>query len=185
MPWADANLTDDSTPHEVESLTVFGKGREPALRAAVQRGRILAESANWARDFGNEPPNTLTPTELAERARAMAEEFGLESRSSAPSACVNWGWARCWPSPAAAPQEPRFIILRYRGVWRMRVGSGLCRQGITFDSGGLSLKPNEGMQTMKMDMCGAAAVLGAMRAIAILKPRSMSRGLCRPARTCR
>ncbi len=169
-PWADANVTDDSTTHAVESLTVLGKGREPALRAAVERGRVLAESANWARDLGNEPPNTLTPTELAERARAMAEELALDVEVFGAGRMRELGMGALLAVTSGSAQEPRFIILRYRGGVAGEPGPAFVGKGITFDSGGLSLKTNEGMLTMKMDMCGAAAVLGAMRAIAILKP---------------
>ena len=73
-----ANGQNGKPKKAIETITILGKGREPALRAAVARGRILAESANFARDLGNEPPNTLTPTEMGERARRMAAEVGLE-----------------------------------------------------------------------------------------------------------
>src|SRR5262249_5037596 len=72
-PWGDANLTDDAATNEITSLTILGRGREPALRSAIERGQILAEATNFARDLGNEPPNVLTPSELAERARRMAQ----------------------------------------------------------------------------------------------------------------
>ncbi len=154
----------------IEAITVLGRGREPALRSAVQRGRVLAESANFARDLGNEPPNTLTPTELGERARAMATEVGL--------ACEVYDkdWIREQQMGAllgvnqGSVEPPRFIVLRYSGGAKSAPTLALVGKGITFDSGGLSLKTHEGMLEMKMDMCGAAAVLGAMRAIALLKP---------------
>jgi leucyl aminopeptidase len=157
----------------IETITILGKGREPALRAAVARGRILAESANFARDLGNEPPNTLTPTELGERARRMAAEVGLECEIH------DKAWIRKQEMGAllgvnqGSVEEPRFIVLRYNGGSKRMPTLALVGKGITFDSGGLSLKPNDGMAGMKMDMCGGAAVIGAMRAIALLKP-SMS-----------
>ncbi len=169
-PWVDANMTDDSTTHEIHSLTVLGKGREPALRAAVERGRILAESANWARDLGNEPPNTLTPSELAERARLMADEFGLDVEIFGAERMRELGMGALLAVTRGSAEEPRFIVLRHRGGEAGDVGPAFVGKGITFDSGGLSIKTTEGMLTMKMDMCGAAAVLGAMRAIAVLKP---------------
>ncbi|HET9109387.1 MAG TPA: leucyl aminopeptidase [Ktedonobacterales bacterium] len=161
----------DGKPQKaLTSITILGRGREPALRSAVQRGRILAESVNFARDLGNEPPNTLTPTELGERARAMAAEVGLD--------CEIYGkdWIREQRMGAllgvnqGSVEEPRFIILRHNGGASGAPALALVGKGITFDSGGLSLKTNEGMLGMKMDMCGAAAVIGAMRAIALLKP---------------
>ncbi len=154
----------------IEKITILGKGREPALRAAVARGRILAESANFARDLGNEPPNTLTPTEMGERARRMAAEVGLECEIH------DKAWIRKQEMGAllgvnqGSVEEPRFIVLSYNGGSKRAPAMALVGKGITFDSGGLSLKPNDGMLGMKMDMCGGAAVLGAMRAIALLKP---------------
>jgi leucyl aminopeptidase len=169
-PWADANLTDDAATNEIESLTILGRGREPALRAAVERGQILAESANFARDLGNEPPNVLTPSELAERARRLADAVGLECEIFGPERIRELGMGALLAVTSGSAQEPRFIILRHRGGQAGELGPAFVGKGITFDSGGLSLKTNDGMLTMKMDMCGAAAVLGAMRAIALLKP---------------
>ncbi len=161
---------DEKPQRVIQTITILGRGREPALRSAVQRGRMLAESANFARDLGNEPPNTLTPTELGERARAMASEVGL--------ACEVYGkdWMREQQMGAllgvnqGSVEEPRFIVLRYSGGPKHAPAMALVGKGITFDSGGLSLKTHEGMLEMKMDMCGGAAVIGAMRAIALLKP---------------
>jgi leucyl aminopeptidase len=156
----------------IETITILGKGREPALRAAVARGRILAESANFARDLGNEPPNTLTPTELGERARRMAAEVGLECEIHDKAWIRKQEMGALLAVNQGSIEEPRFIVLRYTGsAGSKRLPTlALVGKGITFDSGGLSLKPNEGMLGMKMDMCGGAAVLGAMRAIALLKP---------------
>ncbi|HEX9038295.1 MAG TPA: leucyl aminopeptidase [Ktedonobacterales bacterium] len=167
---AQQNGQNGAPRKAIETITILGKGREPALRAAVARGRILAESANFARDLGNEPPNTLTPTEMGERARRMAAEVGLECE------IYDKAWMRKQEMGAllavnqGSVEEPRFIVLRYPGGPKRGSTLALVGKGITFDSGGLSLKPNEGMLGMKMDMCGGAAVLGAMRAIALLKP---------------
>ena len=160
-----------STPHEIESLTVLGKGREPALRAAVERGRMLAESANWARDLGNEPPNSLTPTEFAERARVMAEDSRPRRRDLRRRAHARAGHGRVARRQPAAARRSRdsssCAIAVARRASRVRRSSARASPSIR---AALSLKTNDGMLTMKMDMCGAAAVLGAMRAIAILKP---------------
>jgi leucyl aminopeptidase len=153
----------------IRTITILGKGREPALRAAVARGRALAESANFARDLGNEPPNTLSPTELGERARRMAAEVGLECEIHDKAWIRKQEMGALLAVNQGSVEEPRFIVLRYNGG--KRGGTlALVGKGITFDSGGLSLKTNEGMLGMKMDMCGGAAVIGAMRAIALLKP---------------
>ncbi len=154
----------------IESITILGRGREPALRAAVERGQILAEATNFARDLGNEPPNVLTPTELAERARRMAEEVGLEAEIFGPDRMRELGMGALLGVAQGSAQEPRFVILRYRGGAEGEPGLALVGKGVTFDTGGISIKPAADMDAMKMDMCGAAAVIGAMQAIAQLKP---------------
>ena len=161
-------LTGDSGK-QIDVLTILGRGREPALRAAVERGVILAEATNFARDLGNEPPNVLTPTEFAERARKMAEEVGLESEIFGPDRMRELGMGALLGVAQGSAEEPRFIILRYRGGGA-EPGMALVGKGITFDSGGISIKPAADMDAMKMDMCGGAAVVGAMMALARLKP---------------
>jgi leucyl aminopeptidase len=153
---------------KIAAITILGRGREPALRAAVERGRILAEAANMARDLGNEPPNVLTPTELASRSRAMAGEFGLECEVLGREQMKALGMGALLGVAQGSEQPPQFIILRHRGGPKGQPGMALVGKGITFDTGGISLKPAEHMDDMKTDMCGGAAVIGAMRAIAAL-----------------
>ncbi|HEX6544481.1 MAG TPA: leucyl aminopeptidase [Ktedonobacterales bacterium] len=154
----------------IEAITILGRGREPALRTAVERGKILAESTNFARDLGNEPPNVLTPTEFGERARRMAEEVGLECEIYGPDWMREQGMGALLGVAQGSAEEPRFIVLRYRGRPKGEPGLALVGKGITFDTGGISLKPGADMDAMKMDMCGGAAVVGAMMAIGRLKP---------------
>ena len=154
---------------QIEVLTILGRGREPALRAAVERGVILAEATNFARDLGNEPPNVLTPTEFAERSRAMAEQVGLDCEIFGPDRMRELGMGALLGVAQGSAEEPRFIILRYRGGGA-EPGMALVGKGITFDTGGISIKPATDMDAMKMDMCGGAAVVGAMMALARLKP---------------
>ena len=165
------------TPRGVQTLTILGRGREPALRAAVGRGRIVAEAANFARDLGNEPPNVLTPTEMAVRAQEMAKEVGLECEVLGAEEMRQLGMGALLGVASGSAEPPRLIILRWRGGAKSRPGLGLVGKGITFDSGGISIKPAEHMDAMKMDMCGGAAVIGAMRAIAQLKPNINVTGL--------
>ncbi len=162
---------ENATPRgEIAEITIIGRGREPALRAAVERGQILANASNFARDLGNEPPNVLTPTEFADRARCMAERVGLECEIYGPDWMREQGMGALLGVAAGSVQEPRFIVLRYRGGNANTPGLALVGKGITFDTGGISIKPAAGMDAMKMDMCGGAAVVGAMQAIAQLKP---------------
>ncbi|MCC6536059.1 MAG: leucyl aminopeptidase [Bryobacterales bacterium] len=147
-----------------------------SAEAAIARGIIVAESQNFARDLGNEPANVLNPTELASRARLMANQEGLEIEIIEQDRLVQLGMGSLLGVAKGSAQPPVLVIVRYRPAEENRAKTsqashlGLVGKGVTFDSGGISIKPAEGMEKMKYDMCGAAAVLGAMRAIARLKP---------------
>ncbi|HEU5349330.1 MAG TPA: leucyl aminopeptidase [Ktedonobacterales bacterium] len=167
---ADNGDNGDNGACGIETITILGRGREPALRTAVERGKILAEATNFARDLGNEPPNVLTPTEFGERAKRMAGEVGLECEVCGPDWMREQGMGALLGVAQGSAEEPRFIVLRYRGRAKGEPGLALVGKGITFDTGGISLKPGADMDAMKMDMCGGAAVVGAMMAIARLKP---------------
>jgi leucyl aminopeptidase len=174
---ADGAAADGQHRQRIETITVLGRGREHALRTAVERGCILAEATNMARDLGNEPPNVLTPTEFANRAQAMADHVGLACEVLGPTDLEALGMGALLGVARGSAEPPRLIILRYRGGPADQPGLGLVGKGITFDSGGISIKPAEHMDEMKMDMCGGAAVVGAMRAIAQLKPAINVTGL--------
>jgi leucyl aminopeptidase len=141
-------------------------GGEPA---AIERGRILGESVNLTRRLVNEPPQDLYPASFAAKAEEVAKQCGLKAEI--------WDQARlekerCGSLLAVAKgsdREPRLVILRYQGAGAKDPLLALVGKGVTFDSGGLSLKPSDSMLTMKCDMSGAATVLGAMQAIARLK----------------
>jgi leucyl aminopeptidase len=167
----------NSPQREIESITILGRGREPALRASVERGRILAEAQSIARDLGNEPANVLTPAEFAARAERLAVEWGLECEVFRPDWMLEQGMGGLLGVGQGSVNEPRLIVLRYRGGSASQPGLGLVGKGMTFDSGGVSIKPAADMDAMKMDMCGAAAVIGAMVAIAQLKPKINVTGL--------
>ena len=142
-----------------------------ALDQAREHGVVLAEATNFARDLVNESPNVLTPSELANRAGAMAGQFGLECEVLDRPRMQELGMGGLLAVAQGSAAPPKFIILRYRGAPQSKeMGIALVGKGITFDSGGLSLKTAEQMQNMKTDMAGAAAVVGAMYAIAALKP---------------
>jgi leucyl aminopeptidase len=174
---AGANGTNNAAVHRIEAITILGRGREPALRAAVERGTILATAANAARDLGNEPPNVLTPAEFARRAQTMAAQVGLECEVLGPDELEALKMGALLGVARGSAEPARLIILRYRGGPVTEPGLGLVGKGITFDSGGISIKPAEHMDEMKMDMCGGAAVFGAMQAIAQLKPAINVTGL--------
>jgi leucyl aminopeptidase len=141
------------------------------LDQARKQGIALAEATNFARDLVNEPPNVLTPSELANRASAMAKQFGLDCEILDRPKMQELGMGGLLGVSQGSAEPPKFIILRYRGATKGGEKSiALVGKGITFDTGGISLKPPDRMHEMKGDMAGAAAVIGAMYAIAALKP---------------
>ncbi len=154
----------------ITQLSILAEGVED-VEQALQRGRALAEATNFARDLVNEPPRVLTPTELANRANAMANQFGLECEIFDKEKIAELQMGGLLGVSQGSAEPPKFVILRYRGVPQSDdKGLAFVGKGITFDSGGISIKPAAGMDEMKGDMGGAAAVLGAMQAIAALKP---------------
>ena len=138
----------------------------------VRRGRILGEAQNWARSLANEPPNLMTPTVLAEQAREMAGAHGLGCEVLDEAKMRELGMGALLGVSVGSAEPPQFIIVRYTPELKPAgdVHLGLVGKGVTFDTGGISIKPADNMDKMKYDMCGATAVLGAMQAIAQLKP---------------
>ena len=141
-------------------------------QAAVDRGRILAESQNFTRDLANEPANLLTPTGLADRAREMAAKYGLDCEVLDQDRMRQLGMGALLGVAQGSAEPPAMIILQYKptAAPSSKDHLGLVGKGVTFDTGGISIKPAENMDQMRYDMAGGAAMLGAMRAIAQLKP---------------
>ena len=140
---------------------------EPAMRRAI----ALAEATNFARDLVNEPPNVLTPTELANRAGLIAKQFDLDFEALDRPQMRELGMGGLLGVSQGSEEPAKFIIMRYRGApARTEKDVVLVGKGITFDTGGISIKSAERMHEMKADMAGAAAVIGAILAIAALKP---------------
>ncbi|MEE8443379.1 MAG: leucyl aminopeptidase, partial [Dehalococcoidia bacterium] len=165
---------DDNATREVEEIVVVESddGKVAALQEGIDRGRLLAESAIIARDLTNEPGNVLTPTEMAERARRVAEAAGLEFTVMEKQQMVEMGMGALLAVAAGSDQPPKLFVMQYRGDPENESNNlALCGKGITFDSGGISIKPAAGMGAMKTDMAGGASVIGAMNAIAALKPK--------------
>ncbi len=161
--------TDDAPALERVSLVVPALTDD--LREALERGRIVAESANWARTLADEPGNMLWPAEFARRAAEMAVEFGLTVETLGPDEIQRRGMGGLWGIGKGSENLPQMIVVRYEpanavGDWWAFVG-----KGITFDTGGIGIKPALHMEAMKDDMAGGAAALGALRALAQLKSR--------------
>jgi len=156
----------------LERLTILAPGSDAALDGALSRARILAEAQNFARSLAGEPANRMTPVALAERARAMSSEQGLECEVLDQERMRQLGMGALLGVAQGSAEPPVLIVLRYR-PFEEQPGSahlGFVGKGVTFDTGGISIKPSENMDKMKYDMSGGAAVIGAMQAIAQLKP---------------
>jgi leucyl aminopeptidase len=156
---------------DIESLTIVERDREKlrGMEEAVRRGRIVAEATNAARDLVNEPGNTLTPTELARRAKELTRRAGVRCRVLGPPELRRLRAGALLGVARGSLEPARLIVLEYPGSRRGGPHLGLVGKGITFDSGGISIKPAENMEAMKGDMAGAAAVIAATRAIAELR----------------
>ncbi|HEX3035462.1 MAG TPA: leucyl aminopeptidase [Thermodesulfobacteriota bacterium] len=144
--------------------------KQEEFRKELEFAKIISEATNFARDLVNEPPMVLTPTKLAIIAREVAEEGGLECEIFDREEIEERGMGALLAVSRGSEEPPKFIRLTYRPKKRARKTVAVVGKGITFDSGGLCIKPRESMKTMKMDMSGAACVLGVMKAISKLNP---------------
>ncbi len=164
----------DRKDQRIDELTIVaGHSNDRAqLQALVEQGRILGESQNFIRELVNEPANRMTPTVLGERARKMCEEVGLKCEVHGPEKLHELKMGAFWSVAQGSEEPPRLIVMKYepQGAPEKPV-IGLVGKGITFDTGGISIKPSEGMEKMKYDMAGGATMIGVMRAIALLKPK--------------
>jgi leucyl aminopeptidase len=159
---------NDST---IETVSLVREGgRDSAMEVGIERGIAFAKGAKTARDLANEPANKLTPSILAARARALAESVGLQVDILDEARLQEQGMEALLSVAQASDEPAQMIVLTYKGAPEREEVLGLVGKGITFDSGGIQVKPGRGMEGMKGDMAGAAAVLGAMETIARLKP---------------
>jgi leucyl aminopeptidase len=162
----------DRKDQKIDALTIVTRGDQALLAAALGEGLIIGESQNFTRDLVNEPSNRMTPTILAERAKKMSQEVGLKCEVYGADKIKELKMGAFWSVAQGSDEPPALIVMRYEpaGAPEKPV-LGLVGKGITFDTGGISIKPAEGMEKMKYDMAGGAAMIGAMRAIALLKPK--------------
>jgi leucyl aminopeptidase len=166
----DIHKTDKKEVKAIDSVSIVG-GVE-AFGEALERGIVMGEALNLSRDIAVEPPNVLTPMVMAERARAMAAEAGLGFEVLDQDRMAQLGMGALLGVAQGSAEPPALIIMTYTPEVAPAGGAhlALIGKGVTFDTGGISIKPAEGMEKMKYDMGGAAAVIGAMQAIARLKP---------------
>jgi len=162
----------DRKDQKVDSLTVVASGDQAALQRALDEARIVAESQNFTRELVNEPSNRMTPTLLANRAKEMSKETGLTCEVYGPDKIKELKMGAFWGVAQGSDEPPALIVMRYEpaGAPEKPV-LGLVGKGVTFDTGGISIKPADGMEKMKYDMAGGATMIGVMRAIALLKPK--------------
>jgi leucyl aminopeptidase len=164
----------DRKDQSLQALTVAApfSADQKALQAAFAEGVVVGESQNLTRSLVNEPGNKLTPTVLGQRAAAMAKEVGIACEVYSTDKLHELKMGAFWSVSQGSEEPPALIVMRYEpeGVNDGPV-LGLVGKGITFDTGGISIKPSDNMEKMKYDMAGGAAMIGAMRAIALLKPR--------------
>ena len=156
---------------DIEELLLVerDKSKIAALASGCDIGRIIAEATCLARDMVNEPSNCMTPQDMADIAKTTAEELGLECTILEREQMVEMGMGGLLGVARGSQEPPKFIILNYRGGDSSSHTIGLLGKGLTFDSGGISIKPSANMDEMKGDMAGGATVLSALRAIAQLK----------------
>jgi leucyl aminopeptidase len=155
----------------LEKLTLVSSELSDELRIEIERGRVVAEAVNWTRRLADEPGGTLSPREFARRAAEMAEEFGLRVETLDADEIKARGMGGLLGVGKGSEEPPALIVLRYEpeGVSETDELWAFVGKGITFDTGGISIKHGLDMYEMKTDMAGGAAVLGALRAIAALK----------------
>ena len=162
----------DRKDQKIDELTVVARGDKAGLQHALEQGRIVGESQNFTRQLVNEPSNRMTPSAMAEHARKMCAEVGLKCEIYGADKIKELKMGAFWSVAQGSDEPPALIIMRYESAGAPDGPVlGLVGKGITFDTGGISIKPADGMEKMKYDMAGGAAMIGAMRAIALLKPK--------------
>jgi leucyl aminopeptidase len=171
---ADKYKTDKKEAKSVDSIVLSGVSDldRAAAEKGLNRGRVIADSQNFARDLINEPSNKLTPKTLADKAQAMAKEAGLAVEILDEKRIAELKMGALLSVAQGSVEPPRMMVVTYTPA-NPKSGApviGLIGKAVTFDTGGISIKPSDGMEKMKYDMAGGATMLGVMRAIAALKP---------------
>lgn len=171
---SDKYKTDKKNDKRIDAVAIAGysDGERPAGEKGLSRGRTIAESQNFSRDLINEPSNKLTPSILAQKAETMAKAAGLHVEILDERKIADLKMGALLSVAQGSSEPPRMIIITYNPP-SAKPGApviGLVGKAVTFDTGGISIKPSEGMEKMKYDMAGGATMMGVMRALAALKP---------------
>lgn len=170
----DKYKTDKKNEKNIDAILIagFSDAEKSAGEKGIATGKIIAESQNFTRDLVNEPSNKLTPRILAEKAEAMAKEAGLAVDILDEKKIAELKMGALLSVAQGGPEPPRMIVVTYTPA-NVKPGApviGLVGKAVTFDTGGISIKPADGMEKMKYDMAGGATMLGVMRAVSALKP---------------
>jgi leucyl aminopeptidase len=159
----------DRKDQSIEQLNVVGAGS--AVEAGVREGIILGEAQNFTRSLVNEPGNVMTPTVLGQKAAEMCGQYGLKCEVYGAEKLKELKMGAFWAVAKGSQEPPALIVMTYEPAKAPSSPVlGLVGKGITFDTGGISIKGADGMEKMKYDMAGGATMIGAMQAIAQLKP---------------
>ncbi|MXY72063.1 MAG: leucyl aminopeptidase [Dehalococcoidia bacterium] len=165
---------DDDDKAAIGKLTIVehDASKVEGMAAAANRGRVMAEATNLARDLANEPANNLNPTDLAGRAAEVASAPNLELEVMEEEEMEAKGMGSLLSVARGSVQPAKLVRISYKGRGGKGYDLALVGKGITFDTGGISIKPAQGMEAMKADMTGAASVIAAMQAVAALAPKA-------------
>jgi len=162
----------DRKDQKIDALTIVARGDQGALLKAMEEARVIGESQNFTRELVNEPSNRMTPSVLADHARRMSQQVGLKCEVYGADKIKELKMGAFWGVAQGSDEPPALIVMRYEPAGAPdKPVLGLVGKGVTFDTGGISIKPADGMEKMKYDMAGGATMIGAMRAIALLKPK--------------
>lgn len=167
------HMTKEPETRDMEEMLIVERDEAKlgALEQGCYKGRVIAEAVNLARDMVNEPANYMTPQDMAQKARKLASDYGLEVSVLEREEMKRMGMGALLGVAQGSRQPPKLIVLSYKGDETSANALGFVGKGITFDSGGISLKEPEGLEEMKGDMAGGAVVIAALIAIAQLKPK--------------
>lgn len=157
---------------KIERVHVYANGDVNEVEAGLEAGQAYGEGTNLARNLGNTPGNLMTPTDLATQAEEIANRYGMEYEVLEKEDMEKLGMGALLAVAQGTDQPPKMIVMKYRGREKWDNVLSFVGKGLTFDAGGISIKPAANMHEMKMDMGGSAAVLGAMEAIGQLKPNT-------------
>src|SRR5688572_3641221 len=167
--YRDTKPSAPPAPALAKLSVLCGKEQAKAVQRGLARGAAIASGVTFAKSLANRPGNHCTPTYLADQAKKLGKEHGLKVEVLDRKELEKLGMGSFLAVSQGSAEPPRFIVARYDGAAKTQAPVVLVGKGITFDTGGISIKPSAEMDEMKYDMGGAASVLGALRSAALMK----------------